>query len=116
MATWIGQRLPGENPSHIKQAAISGNTNGDNELVALVAGKKIRVLAMSVIAAGAVDFRLESNAGGTALTGVMSLPANGGFVWNHNPIGWCETAAGEKLNMELGGEVQVSGLLTYVEV
>ena len=97
-------------------AAISGATSGNNTLVAADATKKIRVLSMNVIAASAVDFRLESAAGGTALTGVMSLGANGGFVLPYNPLGHFETVATELLNMELGGAVQVSGSLVYVLV
>ena len=97
-------------------AAISGTTSGDNTLVAADATKKIRVLSMNVIAAAAVAFRLESAAGGTALTGVQSLSANGGFVLPFSPIGHFETAANQLLNMELGGAVQVSGSLVYVLV
>ena len=96
--------------------AISCATSGNNTLVAADATKKIRVLSMNVIAASAVDFRLESAAGGTALTGVMSLGANGGFVLPFSPVGHFETVANELLNMELGGAVQVSGSLVYVLV
>jgi hypothetical protein len=94
-------------------AAISGASSGDNTLVSADATKKIRVFALSVVAAGAVTVRFESAAGGTALTGVMSFAANGGYVLPFNPAGWFETAANQLLNMELGGAVQVSGQLTY---
>lgn len=94
-------------------AAISGSTSGDNTLVAADSTKKIRVFALSIVAASAVNVRFESAAGGTALTGVMSFAANGGYVLPFNPAGWFETAANQLLNMELGGNVQVSGHLTY---
>ena len=94
-------------------APISGASSGDNTLVAADATKKIRVFALSVVAAGAVTVRFESAAGGTALTGVMSFAANGGYVLPFNPAGWFETAVNQLLNMELGGAVQVSGHLTY---
>lgn len=94
-------------------AAISGATSGDNTLVAANATKKIRVFALAIVAAGAVNVRFESAAGGTALTGVMSFAANGGYVLPYNEAGWFETAANQLLNMELGGAVQVSGQLTY---
>jgi len=100
----------------IKRAIISGATSGDNTLVTAVTGKKIRVLSLFLVAAGAVTVRFESGAGGTALTGVMSVAANGALVLPHSDAGWFETAAAALLNMELGGAVQVSGALVYQEV
>ncbi len=99
-----------------KFAAISGASSGDNTLVAAVTGKKILVLSLYLIAAGAVAVRFESGAGGTALSGVMSIAANGGLVLGYNPVGYFKTESGALLNMELGGAVQVSGGLTYIEV
>lgn len=94
-------------------AAISGATSGDNTLVAAVANKVISVKSMFLVVAGDVTLRFESGAGGTALSGVMSLSINSGFVLPHNPAGWFETAAGQLLNMELNGAVQISGTLCY---
>lgn len=102
--------------SALKYAAISGATSGNNTVVAAVSGKKIRVVSMFLVCAGAVNVRFESAADGTALTGVMSFAANGGISLTQNDAGWFETTAGELLNMELGGAVQVSGGLTYQEV
>jgi hypothetical protein len=98
-------------------AAISGSTSGDNTLVAAAgASNKIRVLSLYLVAAGTTTVRFESGAGGTALSGVMSLIANTGFVLPYNPKGWFETAANTLLNMELNAAVQVSGGLSYVVV
>lgn len=99
-----------------KFAAIDAATSGDNTLVAAVASKKIRVMSLFLVAAGAVTARFESGAGGTALTGQMNLAANGGFVLPFNPVGWFETASNTLLNLELSGAVSVDGSLTYVEV
>tara|TARA_R110000803_G_scaffold205530_3_gene272272 strand:+ start:8832 stop:9176 length:345 start_codon:yes stop_codon:yes gene_type:complete len=99
-----------------KSAAISAASSGDNTLIAAVALKKFKVVSVFLIAAGAVTVRFEDGAGGTALTGVMSVGANGGFVLPYNPDGWFETATvNTLLNMELGGAVQVSGVMRYVE-
>jgi hypothetical protein len=102
----------------IKRAAISAASSGDNTLVAAVADKKIKVLSVLLVAADEVTVRFESGASGTALTGVMSLAANAGFVLpapadpsNH----WFETGVNTLLNLELGGAVQVSGVLSYYE-
>ena len=99
-----------------KSVAVAASSSGDNTLVAAVAGKKIRVLSCVLIAAGAVTTRFESGASGTAMTGQMSLAANGGFTLPYNPHGWFDTTAGELLNLELGGAVSVAGVVVYVEV
>jgi hypothetical protein len=101
----------------ILRAVISGATSGNNTIVAAAGGSlKIKVLSVCLVAAAAVTVRFESGADGTALTGVMSLDAKSGFVLNApaDPnCHWFETAANTLLNMELGGAVQVSGMITY---
>lgn len=102
--------------SEMSRAAINAASSGDNTLVAAVTGQQIKVLGLIMVASGDVDVRLESGAGGTALTGVISLAADGnGFVLPIAPPGyhWVETAAGALLNLELSGAVQVSGCLVY---
>jgi hypothetical protein len=101
----------------ILRAVISGATSGNNTIVAAAGGAlKIKVLSVCLVAAAAVTVRFESGADGTALTGVMSLDAKSGFVLNapaDPSCHWFETAANTLLNMELGGAVQVSGMITY---
>lgn len=99
-----------------KFAIIDAATSGDNTLVSAVVGAKVRVLACFMVAAGAVNARFESGAGGTALSGQMNLTTNSGFVLPFNPVGWFETAANTLLNLELSGAVSVDGSLVYVEV
>jgi LEA14-like dessication related protein len=102
----------------IKRAVISASSSGDNTIIAAVADKKIKVLSVLLIAAEATTVRFESGASGDALTGVMSLEAKAGFVIpapadvsGH----WFETGVNTLLNLELGGDVQVSGCITYYE-
>ena len=95
-------------------AAISATGAGDNQLVAAVAGKRIRVLSYHLVVVTAVGVRFESGAGGTALTGVMTVGANGVLAPAFNPLGLFQTVAGENLNLELALAVQVSGAVTYV--
>ncbi len=99
-----------------KFAKIDAASSGDNTIVAAVTGKKIRVVALFVVAAGAVNVAFESGAGGTALTGQMNLTTNSGFVLDYNPVGWFETASATLLNLELSGAISVDGALTYIEV
>jgi hypothetical protein len=102
----------------IKRAKIDAADSGDNTLVAAVTGKKIKVLGLILIAADAVNVRFEDGAGGTALTGLITLSAaTDGFVLPQAFPGyhWMETTAATLLNLELSSAVQVSGLLLYYE-
>jgi hypothetical protein len=100
----------------VRRAVIDHNSLGDNTIIAGVTGKKIRVLDIMAIAGGATTVRFESGASGTALTGQMSLTTNTGFAPGFNPVGHFETAAGELLNMELGGAQTVDGWVVYILV
>ena len=98
---------------NIKYAVIDAATSGNNTLVAAVAGKKIRILAVFMIAAGTVIARFESAADGTAMSGQMNLAITSGFCLPFSEAGWGETVAGDLLNLELGGAVSVDGMLVY---
>ena len=102
-------------PKSIHYAAINCATSGDNTLVAAVTGKIIRVMAMHLMSDADVLVRLESGAGGTAMTGIMSLEdTNGRFITlPFSQVGWCQTAASALLNLELSGAEDVDGLLAY---
>ncbi len=103
--------------SQVQYAAVAVTTLDNNTLVAAVTSKKIRVVHLVLVASGgANNVRLESGASGTALSGVMNLAANGQMVWPFNPAGWCETAAGSLLNLELSAATAVGGVLGYVTV
>lgn len=102
-----------------KFAKIAASASGNNTLVALVASKKLRVLAYNLSGAGDVDAKFQSGASGTDLTGLKYLRSTAGgahIVAPFNPLGWFETAAGVLLNLNLSAAVAVGGELTYVEV
>jgi hypothetical protein len=99
-----------------KYAAIAASSSGNNTVLAAVASKKIRVLAVQLIANAAVNAKWQSGAGGTDLTGLAYCAANGGYVLPFNPVGWFETASNTLLNLNLSGAVAVGGSITYVEV
>jgi hypothetical protein len=91
-----------------------------NEIVPAVPGKNICVLALCLMAADGVEATFYSGPAdtGTALSGPMSLAANGGFV-NPAPADpsfhWLETQPGQSLTLLLSAAVQVSGWLVYYE-
>lgn len=96
---------------------VDGATSGDNEIIAAVSGKKIRVVnGLLVMTGTAVTIRFESGAGGTALTGQMQPAAGNILPFGYCPVGHFETAAGSALNMELSGAQSVDGWVTYIEV
>ena len=98
--------------------AINAASSGDNTLLAAAgASNKIRVLALNIVVGDAVNVRLESGAGGTAMTGIYEFNGKGdGIVLPFSPVGWFETAANTLLNLELSGAVSVDGSFVYVVV
>ncbi|MCC6419950.1 MAG: hypothetical protein IT429_17075 [Gemmataceae bacterium] len=96
---------------------VSAATAADHELVAAPgAGRRIRVAHYHLVAAGAVAIQWKS--GSTALSGAMTcaagVPHDAGLSPSegHRPA-VLECAAGEALNLALGGAVQVSGHIVY---
>ena len=108
-------RYPEVTQSDVQYAVVDHAASGDNEIVAGVSRKKIRVLCYFFVAASAVTARFESGPGGTALTGQMELGAGDLLASaEFNPLGWFETAVADPLNLELSGAVSVDGALVYV--
>lgn len=100
-------------PKYFSETVVASDT--DEELVALVASKKIRVLALVAQCGGtATDMTFESS----TTTRKHKIPAgvNGGQVLPFNPLGWFETASGESLTVTTGAgsSCEISGV--YVEV
>jgi hypothetical protein len=99
----------------IKFASVSVSQAGDNQIVAAVTGK-IKVLSAALVASGTVNLKWRSAT--TDLSGAIPLVANSGFVLPASSPGqgnYLETAAGEALNINLSGGVQVSGHISYYE-
>ena len=87
---------------------------GSEDLIAGVAGKKIRLLQLVISSTAVSNFTLRSST--TALTGQIAADTKP-VVWPLEPLGWVETAAGEALNL-LNGPTAAGydGLLMYVLV
>lgn len=97
-------------------APINATTNGDNTIVAAVAGKAIRVLQYAFVVDAAVGVAFEDGAGGTELSGQMAFAANGGIAPGFCPVGHFQTSSGNALNMETDAEASVRGHIVYVLV
>jgi len=106
----------------IKRATVNFNSNAaaGNELIAAVAGKKIRVLGLRIMAFGDVNLSLYSGAAdtGTEIDPPAPLPERGGYVLPVTPepeVPWMQTVAGESLVALLSAAVQCTGIITYYE-
>lgn len=91
-------------------AVINESTAASNEIVAAVAGKRIRVVNVALVCSAANVVTWQSAA--TAITGPMSFAANGGYT-AESDTALFETVAGEALNLLSGSAVQVSGHILY---
>jgi hypothetical protein len=95
---------------------VFGNpaASGNNQIVAAVTGRKIRVLAASLLAvlANTATFR----DGTVAISADVALAANGGMVLPFNPHGWFETGVGQPLNLGLTAAAAVGVNVVYIEV
>ncbi len=98
----------------VKFASVAAANSGDNQIVAAVTSKKIRVLSYVLVADAAEVVQWQDASGNKS--GTMSLAANGGIVAGWNPNGWFETTSGERLDLNNVGGADVDGHLSYVEV
>lgn len=97
-----------------KFAIIQESSSGDNEVVAAVASKKIRVLSYVLMSNGTVNAKWRSAT--TDKSGLLYLIANTGASSGYSPVGHFETAAGEALNLNLSAGIAVGGHVCYVEI
>lgn len=96
-----------DEPKFAKFDASAGSTT----VVAAVAGMVIRVVKCTLVVSGAATAVWKSNT--TAITGTVSLAANGGISDGYTPVGLFQTVPGDPLVLTLttsGG----AGYLTYV--
>lgn len=106
-----------EESAPIKRLILNVTTSGSPavaELIAAVALKKIRVIALdaSIVTAAGVTIR----SGTDAISGVRAFAANGQWTLPYNPSGWFETAAGAALNVLSSTATDIDGVILYQEV
>ena len=104
----------GSCPDGVVHVKIVASASGATSVVALVSGKKIRALRLSVVANGAVNVKFQSNS--TDITGRWFLTQFASGGGGYCPVGLFETAVGEALNINLSASVSVEGILTCIEV
>lgn len=91
----------------------------DASVVAAVAAKKLRVVALVLVcgaSATTVTFNSKPAGAGTAISMQFQNAANGGAVLPFNQAGWFETTAGEGLSATTGAGSTTGVQVVYVEV
>lgn len=91
------------------------NIAASGAVVAAVAGKRIRVIAMDIVCPNAQTVSWQSS-GGAEISGPQAFAANGGIVRPYNPGGWFQTAIGEGLNIIVSGAGTIGGNVTFITV
>lgn len=98
---------------HLRSAVVNCNSTGDNTLIAAVAGRTIKVKALSLTFTTATNVTFYSAAAGTALSGTFDLQANssmyegdtGNTVYTCNP--------GEAFVLNQSGTASIQGYVKY---
>jgi hypothetical protein len=113
-------QVSGYPSSTVKTAFGNPAASGtDTALITAVSGKKLRVLAVAVLAGGTattLTFNSKSGGAGTAISPALANAANGGEILPYNPAGWFETNTGEGLTTTTGAGSATGVLVRYVEV
>lgn len=94
---------------------ISASSSGDNTLLAAQGSGNIILVHQAILVASAAVTAKFRN-GTTDITGPMDIDAKSGFVLPFSPVGWFKTSANALLAINLGGAVQVGGVLGYTVV
>jgi hypothetical protein len=97
--------------SEVLYAAVSADALGANELVAGVAGLRIRVVSLVLVASGGAN--TVHLVGEVVLTGDMDIANNGQLILPYQPAGWCEGGTGEPLELNLSDATLVGGVIGY---
>ncbi|GIW60682.1 MAG: hypothetical protein KatS3mg087_1748 [Patescibacteria group bacterium] len=96
-----------------KFASINTNSLGDTTIVSAVSGKRIRVVALAVVAGNDVSVRFKS--GSSWITGILVFGPSGGIAHTFDG-GLFQTNINESLIINLSAAVQVGGYLVYEEI
>ena len=94
-------------------AVVAENAIADNEVVAAVAGKQIKVLSIVLIASGGANTCTWKSAT-NALSGAMDFAADGGYSLGNGETPVLVTNNGEALNLALTAATLVAGHVSYV--
>ncbi len=104
---------PGE--VEVKFASVDVASASDNEIVAAVASKSVRVLSYVLVASGGANTLTWKSATAGNISGGMGVADTGGISAN-SETGLFATTAGEALELTLSAATSVDGHISYIEV
>lgn len=94
-------------------ALLNPSSSGNTAIVAAIPNAAIRVLAAAIVNGGtANNVKFQSNT--NDISALFALGSNGGVVLPFNEHGWCQTAIGEALNVNLSGATAVGVQISYI--
>jgi hypothetical protein len=103
-------------PTNLKSALINlaAATSGNNEIVAAVSGEVVRLHALLITCASAVDVIIQTGAGGDNLIVFRNVTSISLDLRGHD-LEWCANTAGDNLNFNISGAVNVGGRIWYTQ-
>jgi hypothetical protein len=98
----------------VREAKIDTSSNGDNVIIAGVAGTIIRVYQLFLVMGGDADLTFKD---GAAITfdGVLDMKAAGSIVLDFNELHWFETSVGNAFVVNLSAPVHIGGRCYYTQ-
>lgn len=97
----------------LKTASINVAGSGDNTIIALVAGRRLKVHMVVLNSTGTVNAKWKDGAAAD-LTGDMNFQAREGYTVAVTPPGWIlATSAGNALILNLSAAIAVDGWVAY---
>lgn len=100
-----------EATGEVLTALLSAVTGANQQVVAAVPGKKIRLLQFSGAVAAAANATFHDNTP-TNLTPALPMPTATAEVLGFSPHGWGDTGAGKALQVDVSAST-LSGVLVY---
>lgn len=102
------------NTHEVKFVRVNASSDGDNEVVAAVAEKRIRVIAYSLTADAAGTFKFQDTASSPVVFGEFDVAQNAIVVYaGGNDAPAFETSKGVGLEINAASSQDVTGHLTY---
>ncbi len=100
--------------TEVVSTTVSFTTSGDNTVVAATTGRRIRVLALHMSVASAVNAKWTSGTTPDISNLIYFTAGELNVNLPYNPFGWFQTAAGALLGCNLSGTVVTNVQMTYV--
>src|SRR5262245_19306177 len=105
-------------PGHTGQIGhgVVNTAVGTGTIVPAAAGKRVRVMALSITTDGGGLTVMFQSGDGTPLSGTFTLNNNQALQLPHQPYGWFESKPGQALVAVIGGSGNAGGVVIWEEI